>query len=469
MTKNTSNTETEPNLEHLANGSLTPDYSEEDIECLKAYYEFNLKHQDKIQEKVADNLSDDPVFGPLFASFTPEQMQAQQEMSNEMLRAAIYDEKWEPYLNFLLEQGKFYAQVGLSHSKWHQLASMNKVVLDPILEKEFKDDFSGSLAVSKGLSRLADYTVLLITESFFEEKNKKIREQALEQQRLLEELQRLNMTLETRVKHRTIELERANEKLTEAQKDIQDSINYAMRIQRTILPSKGEMERLIGSNFVFYRPRDFVSGDFYWAREADGLTFIACVDCTGHGVPGALMSMIGHEMLEHIIVDRRITRPDIVLEEMDRSIDRLLKRSASVHTISDGMDVSLCVLDKARNTLSFSGAVNSAYIVSENEVKKLEAARHSIGGFGATHTKQFIRHTYEYENGEMLYLFSDGFYDQFGGPDKKKFGRKNLLQVLSEIASKSISDQENVLEQRFLDWQSDEMQIDDVTVIGVKL
>lgn len=281
--------------------------------------------------------------------------------------------------------------------------------------------------------------------------------------------------LEAMVKERTVDLQKAHEqlettyeKLEEAYAETKDSINYAQRIQQAVLPSEDELKEVFTTAFVIYKPKDVVSGDFYWIYKRDDIVFFAVVDCTGHGVPGALMSMAGNELLDNIIIERHIERPDTILEELDKSIIRLLNRKNAHTALNDGMDLSLCVIDYKKMTMSFAGAHNPCIFFSKNQCKVLKANRHAIGG-RYNGAKEFSRQLIPFEKGDKLYLFSDGFQDQFGGPDNKKLLKKRFCEHIKSSHKLSHEEQKRFLEQTFIDWKGDNFQVDDVTVIGVEL
>lgn len=294
----------------------------------------------------------------------------------------------------------------------------------------------------------------------------------------VEAQQKLEYTLqnlETMVEERTAQLKEAHSSLEhvhsnleEAHGNITDSINYAKRIQQAILFSEDELLSVFPNAFVLYKPRDIVSGDFYWVYEHHGIIFLAVVDCTGHGVPGALMSMIGNEVLDHIIIDRQITRPDVILEEMDKSITRLLSRNDGELVMSDGMDMSLCTIDYVNKRISFAGAHNSGILISNGKTTILKASKNSIGGI-KSNIKEFGRVNVSFSGGEELYLFSDGFHDQFGGANDKKFMKKNFYDLIGKLSGQPFQNQKMELEETFNKWKGHYDQLDDVTVVGVKL
>lgn len=276
-------------------------------------------------------------------------------------------------------------------------------------------------------------------------------------------LQKANEELELRVQERTAELQVMHD-------DITDSINYANRIQHAILPDGSELADYFSDSAVVYLPKDIISGDFYWSFRRDHLTYVAVVDCTGHGVPGALMSMIGNNLLNQVIIEHGETRPDVILQEMDKGLDRLLKRDRSVNSINDGMDMSLCVIDCEKGELVFAGAQQSAWFYHQGtDPIELESTKLTIGGLSMGEAKVFKTTVLPYSQGDRVYLISDGYQDQFGGPSGKKYYRKNLLKLISSLQTKKLSEHAAVLKGEFLRWKGDEMQMDDVTIVGVEL
>lgn len=276
------------------------------------------------------------------------------------------------------------------------------------------------------------------------------------------QLKRNAAGLEMRVKMRTEELEVKN-------KDIMDSINYAKRIQNAILPSAAQLNSAFSSMFIMYKPKDIISGDFYWLHERIDKTFLAMVDCTGHGVPGALMSMIGNDLLDSLIKDRKLTDPKEILEEMDRSITRLLHQDDEDLSVSDGMVISLCVIDKINSTLSFGGAQQTVMIKQNGDLTELTAARQSIGGMLPPEFKKFKTETLNINQGDRLYLFTDGFKDQFGGPNGRKFLKKNVRSLIEAVGDKPMEEQGKLISEAFESWKGHLSQVDDVSIWGVEI
>jgi serine phosphatase RsbU (regulator of sigma subunit) len=247
-------------------------------------------------------------------------------------------------------------------------------------------------------------------------------------------------------------------------KHITDSIEYAERIQRAILPSlelfTDQME-----HFVIFKPRDIVSGDFYWVEQVDGKFVIIAADCTGHGVPGAFMSMLGVSLLNEIVLTKRITAPDVILNLLRAKIIEALKQEAA-SVVKDGMDMTVCLLNQTNNRLYFSGANNPLYLIRKGKLTQIQGDKMPV----AIHEimDPFTIHEIALERGDTFYTFSDGYADQFGGPQQKKFLTKNFRNLLLSVQNLPMIDQGIELDRTFEDYRKDVEQIDDIVVIGVR-
>ncbi|HAP69373.1 MAG TPA: hypothetical protein DCR04_06540 [Flavobacteriales bacterium] len=275
-------------------------------------------------------------------------------------------------------------------------------------------------------------------------------------------LKKAHHELELKVKERTSELQVMN-------KDLTDSINYAERIQSAIFPKMEDITSTFQDAFVIHLPKDIVSGDFYWFHHKDGISHIAVVDCTGHGVPGAMMSMIGNNLLNRAIVEHQLNDPGKILKDMDRSLEEMLKDDAEGLAVNDGMDLSLCMIDHSRNTLEFAAAQSSALIIQGGELRQLQGSKFSIGGFGSSGDKMFKTTSISFNPSDLMYMFSDGYQDQFGGNKGKKFYKKNLIHLIESGSDKTMKQQELTILETFVNWKGNEMQMDDVTVMGIRL
>lgn len=269
--------------------------------------------------------------------------------------------------------------------------------------------------------------------------------------------------------YRDVTLRRgAEEKLKARDKERTDSIRYAKTIQEAILPSKALLYKTFPESFVFYRPRDIVSGDFYWFSKIGGVFVLVAADCTGHGVPGAFMSMIGNEFLHQIVNNGNVVGPDQALQKLDAKVKRALHQDGDERESKDGMDLAMCAIHLETKWCQFAGAFNPMYVIRDGEIIELDAAKESIGGYSAEE-KMFYSHEMTLQKGDVVYLFSDGFIDQFGGPKGRKYMRKRFRQLLLDIAPLDMTAQQIRLSNEFDTWRGDEKQVDDVLVLGVKI
>jgi len=254
----------------------------------------------------------------------------------------------------------------------------------------------------------------------------------------------------------------------EKQKEIIDSITYAKRIQTALLASDKLLQENLREHFVLFRPKDIVAGDFYWAAKAEDKFIYVTGDCTGHGVPGAFMSLLNTSILSETIKEKKITRPDLILNTVRKEIINALNPEGSVEESKDGMDCVVIVLDRKNNLLEYAGANNPFYIVRNNELLIYKPDKMPVGKSHDDDTP-FTYNRVALENNDMIYTFSDGYADQFGGTKGKKFKYLQFGELLVTINEKMISEQRNILEQTFDSWKGDLQQVDDVCVIGVRV
>lgn len=269
--------------------------------------------------------------------------------------------------------------------------------------------------------------------------------------------------LEEKVAERTHEISLKNAELAEKNKDITDSIRYAKRIQDAILPE----DRISPDTFVLFKPKDIVSGDFYWFMTKDGKELIAAVDCTGHGVPGAFMSLIGHSSLNKIVHELGITQPAEILDLLNAEVYKTLhQREDFGEEVRDGMDIALICYTKKKSLLEYAGAYNSLYMVRNGELIETKANKFAIGHALRDDAQKYENQTIKIEKGDTVYLYSDGYSDQFGGEEGRKFMSKNLKNLLLSIQDKSLEEQKAIMDQTFEEWKGTFDQIDDVLLIG---
>lgn len=264
------------------------------------------------------------------------------------------------------------------------------------------------------------------------------------------------------------ELEEKNKSLQQKNEDIIDSIQYARKIQDAILPNVEKLSESLADAFVLYLPKDVVSGDFYFYYKKGNKLFIAAVDCTGHGVPGALMSVVGNSILKDVIVKRGIESPSEILKILDFDVNNLLQKEDTYDVMSDGMDVALIVIDTEKKQLTFSGAMRPLWLVRNEELIEIKGDRFPIGYFYGVE-KSFSDTVINLKDSDQLYLFSDGYADQFGGEKNKKFNKKKLRELLISIQGMKGEDQEGFLEYALKNWRQEIEQTDDVLLIGLKI
>ena len=262
-------------------------------------------------------------------------------------------------------------------------------------------------------------------------------------------------------------LSRQKQIVEEKQKEILDSIHYAKRIQYALLASDHLLKKNLPEFFVLFRPKDVVSGDFYWATETpDGFIYVTA-DCTGHGVPGAFMSLLNISKLSQSIIEHNITRPDLILNDVRAEIIKALNPENSSEESKDGMDVAVCRLNLKNMTLDFAAANNSFCIIRDNDILSCKADKMPVGmGY---HSTSFTFNTISLKKGDLIYTYSDGYADQFGGTKGKKFKHKQLEELLFAIRDHSMEEQKNALESAFDKWKGGLEQVDDVCVIGIRV
>ncbi|MBL4657812.1 MAG: SpoIIE family protein phosphatase [Flavobacteriales bacterium] len=349
-----------------------------------------------------------------------------------------------------------------------------------------------------------------------------------ENQKLFEELKRKKASISVMVK----ELKVKNDQLLERSRDLSDSVNYAKRIQLAIMPPRYVVNKMIADSFIMYLPKDVVSGDFYFVEKVGSKVVLAVVDCTGHGVPGALMSVVGFNCLDQAVAKDGMTKPADILSFLDEGVNATLRQTADESGVKDGMDLGLCCFDHDTNLLQYAGAYNPAYIISGEEklvitrereidalhprvvgtkaemetVPELEPAPVSSNGdkpawlggseeityepslsMDGKHLFEikadklpigvnldgvvdiYTNHTVKLEKGDAVYLFSDGYADQFGGEALKKFKYHRLRELLLSMQDKTMIEQKRILVRTFSHWKGEEDQIDDVLIMGLRV
>jgi serine phosphatase RsbU (regulator of sigma subunit)/HAMP domain-containing protein len=265
------------------------------------------------------------------------------------------------------------------------------------------------------------------------------------------------------------EIEIQNRKLEILYKHITDSIRYAKRLQDAILPTQATIERLLPESFVLFKPKDIVSGDFYWLFSTEKRVFIAVVDCTGHGVPGAFMSIVAHNMLNQIVKQNPELNAADFLNELNALAGKTINQHSEESAVRDGMDMTMCILDKDTNMMDIAGANNPLYIFRNETLQEIRADKLPIGYLEDQPARKFTNHRLQLEKGDTLYLFSDGYADQFGGPKGKKFMVGQFRSFLSQIHKTPMKDQYRTLDLTIEQWRGNLEQVDDILVVGFRI
>lgn len=265
-------------------------------------------------------------------------------------------------------------------------------------------------------------------------------------------------------------LETQNVEINQQKKEILDSINYSKRIQDGILPSHEELIEKAGEHFVFYQSKDIVSGDFYWATKRSNSKFIiACCDSTGHGVPGAFMSLLGYSLLTKSEEGDNTRTPADILNYVNEEMPKVFKNETRGEQIKDGMDVSICEIDRANLNLKVSGANNSIYHITDDTLHVIKAQKHAVSAMVENDGFSFANKDVKLKKGDMVIMFTDGFADQFGGPKGKKFKYKQLEEILLANWQKPLSEQRQILSEAFNNWKGQLEQVDDVCIVGIRI
>jgi len=270
------------------------------------------------------------------------------------------------------------------------------------------------------------------------------------------------------------EIEKQRDLANKQKMDITDSIEYAKRIQTALLPPLSFIRRSLPEHFILFKPRDIVSGDFYWMMNKDDKIIIAAADCTGHGVPGAFMSVLGtaflNEIVNKIVENKHVysLQAHEILNQLRSYIIESLHQSGADNESKDGIDIALCIIDPGKQKLQFAGAHNPLYLIRNNELQIIKGDRMPVSIHQKAH-KSFTNHEIDFFKDDVMYIFSDGFVDQIGGPKKRKFMSRNFKELLLKIHEKPMDVQQQILEKTFEEWKGDYIQLDDILVIGIKL
>jgi serine phosphatase RsbU (regulator of sigma subunit) len=283
----------------------------------------------------------------------------------------------------------------------------------------------------------------------------------------IKKLQKDKSILEQRIWERTAVIKRQKDEIEFQKQEIMDSILYARRIQKAVLPSPDDIQKILPENFILFLPRDIVSGDFYWMTRKGDYSVIAAVDCTGHGVPGAFMSMLGVSFLNEIVNQTKELKANFILEQLRKLVKTTLSQSYDAET-KDGMDIALCILNNKTKQLQYSGAFNPLYLLRNKSLIEIKGDRMPIGIYHYAES-DFTNNEIHLQKDDCLYIFSDGYVDQFGGKSGKKLLTKNLKEILVKIHLRPMHTQKEILHETFQQWKGDYKQVDDILIIGMRI
>ncbi|MBR4441091.1 MAG: SpoIIE family protein phosphatase [Bacteroidales bacterium] len=284
---------------------------------------------------------------------------------------------------------------------------------------------------------------------------------------MLRKIKRINAELQ-RQKN---EIEQQKNLIEQKNCEITDSINYARKIQDSILLPETKLKKWLPQMFIYFKPKDIVSGDFYWFSKYENKYVITAIDCTGHGVPGAFLSMVGNTLLHEIVNIKHVFKPDVILTMLHTGIRLALNQSSEDSENEDGMDMSLCTVDANLHRFQFAGAKNNLYVVQGDKLKILKANYYSIGGRQIRPDMQveFTCYDFMYDDNTSIYMFSDGYLDQFGGDDNEKFNTQRFREMILANRKLPMEQQKAILAETMDKWKGNRQQIDDFLVLGVKL
>lgn len=360
------------------------------------------------------------------------------------------------------------------HSLRKVLLGLGKGRFPNDLIKVTKDeigDMSAALnALVKGMKHTKDFSREVASGNFEYEYKPLSEEDDLGNALILmrDELKERERNLEQKVEERTREIAKQKDKIQELYKDVTDSIKYAKRLQDSILPPDSQIKKSLKDSFVLYLPKDIVSGDFYWMHNINkNEVLFGAIDCTGHGVPGAFMSLVAYNGLNQAVKEHKISHPNEVLKDLNRFAGESLNKDHSSDFVRDGMDLAVCKLNKKTNELEYSGAKNPIYVIREKELIVYYPDKISIGEDNLEH--EFTLNKDTLKKGDMIYLFTDGYVDQFGGDYGKKFKFTQFRNLLLSISDLDTEEQHEILYDTIVKWQGAYEQLDDIMIFGVRV
>jgi len=405
--------------------------------------------REKLVEMTAKIISDDKM---------PPQRRAMLEVEYETIEAMLYQND-QAYKEASARTSEVMQKMREAITERDSLNQLTKQQLQVIEEEKAEIEQSRFY-----ISIFAIFTVILLIIGFF------VARRIRQQKRQLEVQSKELQVAYQQIKSSNQELESKNLIIESKNANITASINYAERIQRSMLPQISQIKDILPQSFVFFKPRDIVSGDFYWLATHENKIIIAAVDCTGHGVPGAFMSMLGDTLMNQIIKVQHTFSPDQILSQMHEGVSSTLRQEETANR--DGMDMAICVIDKSEKIIEFAGAKNPLIYFQNNEVHEIRGTSIPIGGRGRLRKEieiSFEKTQISFDVPTICYIFTDGYEDQFGGQEGRKFMKRNFINLLHRIHEKDFEEQNHILAQSMTDWQAHRSQVDDMLVIGFRL
>lgn len=338
---------------------------------------------------------------------------------------------------------------------------MGEKMLAASVYKNLSNTYQGNGDFKKALECFEQYEY---TKSKLNDLNNEVAVQSLQNELQLEKSEKENEIF--RLKN--IELVNAFKLIEEKNKNITDSLKYARHIQESLMPGKATLDTHLQDYFVFYKSKDIVSGDFYWLQQKNDKIFFSVVDCTGHGVPGAFISLVGNNVLIQAVKDNVSDRAEDIINQTNILFNKTIRQTLEESTVKDGMDLSFLAIDRKRKELQFVGANHTLVLIRDGSMLTFKGNKFPIGVFIGEEVKQFTSETIPYKKGDTFYLFTDGYIDQFGGLDNRKYTRKRLYSLLIEINSLSMTEQKEKIISVFNEWLGDQEQLDDVLIAGIR-
>lgn len=324
-----------------------------------------------------------------------------------------------------------------------------------------------TLKVIRSINSLGLFTIVGVIIFYYISLSKKLySKMQVTNEKLNQINNELNMTVEL-LNLQKDQIVCQNKILYEQNKDITASINYASRIQAALLPQKEILEKTLPNHFIVFLPKEIVSGDFYWAAQVDQKIIFCAADCTGHGVPGAFMSLLGISFLDEIVNRRKVLIASEILNSLRMEVIKALKQTGKIEEQKDGMDIALCIYDKKTGQLEFAGAHNPLYLIHNGELIEFVADKIPIS-YEEDILQSFHSVTLSVKEGDIVYIFSDGYADQFGGPTRSKYKYGPFREYIQKIHKMTMSEQKILLENNFFSWKGNHEQIDDVVLMGVR-